>query len=158
MTDTTADDPLRRIVAAWESLRDETFSFQHNGATFVWNVTRAWQFVSDAPRPPDYFRPSEQGVTAAHLSERYPSLDWEYARGTDLSKPLLFVPYQGRAQLIDGWHRLAKAVLEGIEELPAYLLTEAESEACLIVHRPNHTSPTGTQWQPWRDPEKGGKG
>jgi hypothetical protein len=126
----------RQLLAWWEALRDERFEFQHEGHTYVWNISKAWRFIQESPREPDYFRPAEQGVTIEHLQERYPSLDWEYAKTTDLSRPLLFVPYRGQAQLADGWHRVARAVLEGIEELPAYLLTDEEANACLLLHLP----------------------
>lgn len=136
MTDQPMDDSLRRILAVWESLRDETFTFQHDGHTFVWNVTRAWTTIQEKPRNPDYFRPADQGVTIAHLRQRYPDLDWDYAQTVDLTRPLLFVPYAGRAQMIDGWHRLARAVLDGVPQLPAYLLTQEEADDCLALHQP----------------------
>jgi hypothetical protein len=125
---------VNQLVAWWESLGDEKFEFTHEGHTFVWNISKAWRLIEGSPRDPDYFRPADQGVTVEHLEERYPSLNWEYAKTTDLSRPLLFVPYRGQAQMVDGWHRIARAVLEGVEELPAYLLTEAEADACLLMH------------------------
>jgi hypothetical protein len=128
------DTSTRQLLAWWESLRDEKFEFQHEGHTYVWNVTNAWRLIEATPREPDYFRPAEQGVTVEHLKMRYPSLDWEYAKTTDLSRPLLFVPFQGKAQLLDGWHRVARAVLEGVVELPAYLLTQEEADECLLLH------------------------
>jgi hypothetical protein len=128
--------PLAATLAWWDSLRDEKFEFQHEGHTYVWNISKAWRLIEETPRPLDYFRPAEQGVTVEHLQERYPSLDWEYAKTTDLSRPLLFVPFNGKAQLIDGYHRVAKAVLEGIEELPAYQLTQDEADECLLLHLP----------------------
>lgn len=133
---TLNDLSTRQILAVWESLRDETFSFEHNGQTYLWNVSRAKAIIAERPRDPDHFRPAEQGVTREHLEERYPTLDWEYARTTDLAQPLLFVPFAGRAQCIDGWHRLGRAVLEGISELPAYLLTEEEANECLVFRLP----------------------
>lgn len=130
--DKPKDASLQRIIAVAEAIGEETFSFQHEGHTLVWNVTKAWKIVGERPRDPDFFRPAEQGVTVAHLMERYPSLDWEYAKTTDLTRPLLFVAYRGKAQMIDGWHRLARAVLEGVSEMAAYLLTEAEADAVLL--------------------------
>lgn len=130
------DTPLRQIIAVWETLQNETFSYQHEGHTYLWNVTRAKAIVEERPREPDLFRPQEQGVSVAHIAQRYPSLDWEYARTTDMSLPLLFVPFAGAAQLIDGWHRLGRAVLEGVTELPAYLLTEEEARQCLVMQLP----------------------
>ena len=115
---------------------EETYTFEHAGHVFVWNVSKAWRLIEQAPRDIDMFRPAEQGVTEDHLRERYPDLDEEYAKTTDLSRPLLFVPYNGAAQLFDGWHRLFKAVRNKVSELPAYLLTEEEANACLELHIP----------------------
>jgi hypothetical protein len=131
------------LLAWWESLGDEKFEYQHEGHTYVWNVSKAWRLIEKTPREPAYFRPAEQGVTVAHIWERYPSLDWTYAKTTDLSRPLLFVPFAGAAQMVDGWHRIARAVLEGVEELPAYLLTEEEANSCLLLH----LSPSGEEGQ-----------
>ena len=88
---------------------EETYTFEHAGHVFVWNVSKAWRLIGQGPRDTDRFCPAEQGVTEEHLRERYPDLDQEYAETTDLSKPLLFVPYNGAAQLIDGWHRLVRS-------------------------------------------------
>lgn len=142
--DESMDSSLRRIVAAWEPPSAETFSFQHDGRTCVWNVTKAWALINEGPREPDKFRPAEQGVTVAHLTERYPTLDWNYAKTADLTKPLLFVPYAGQAQMIDGWHRLARAVLENIPGLPAYLLTQEEADQCLVLDLPSKGQKKGS--------------
>jgi hypothetical protein len=54
------------------------------------------------------------------------------------------IPYAGcgntRTQvsgLADGWHRIARAVLEGVAELPAYLLTQEASDAYLLLYLPS---------------------
>ncbi len=132
---TAIDESLQQTLAWWESLQDETFTFQHEGHTLVWNISKANRIIEASPREPDFFRPFEQGVTREQIQDRYPALDWEYAKAVDLTRPLLFVPYRGLAQLVDGWHRLARAILEGVAELPAYLLTEEEARECLVLHR-----------------------
>jgi hypothetical protein len=129
-------EALQQIAAVAKAMQEETFVFEHAGHTFVWNVTQAERILENAPREVEWFHLQEQGVTVEHIRERYPDLDWEYAKAADLSCPLLFVPFAGNAQMIDGWHRLARAAMEGIPELPAYLLTEAEANDCLVLHLP----------------------
>lgn len=62
------------------------------------------------------------------------SVDADYAMTTDLSKPILFAPYCGiQHTCIDGWHRVYKAVMTGVEVLTCRILTQEESERCLII-------------------------
>jgi hypothetical protein len=67
-------------------------------------------------------------------------MDIDHVLTCDLSVPLLFVPFAGRHQLVDGWHRLARALIEGetlgLAELPAFLLTQEEADS-LLLFRPN---------------------
>ncbi|GAB3467194.1 hypothetical protein [Actinophytocola sediminis] len=58
----------------------------------------------------------------------------EYAATTDLSKPIMIAPIilgdeNIGGMAIDGWHRIYRALNEGVTELPAYILTEATSVA-----------------------------
>jgi len=118
-------------------LVNETFSFtDQDGVGYVWNVTKALKIIKESPRETVMFAPAEQGVTIEHIRQRYPDIDLEKAKKTDLSQPLLFIPFQGNSLLVDGWHRLARAVLEGVEELPCYLLTEEEADSVLVLLEP----------------------
>ena len=49
----------------------------------------------------------------------------------DLNDPIILISTQHEDEIsnfpIDGWHRIGKALKEGIEELPAYLLTLEET-------------------------------
>lgn len=61
-------------------------------------------------------------------------LDRDYAMTTDLDEPVLVATLQSSLSkrfpvLIDGTHRLYKAYVRGIEELPAYVLDVDESLA-----------------------------
>ena len=49
---------------------------------------------------------------------------------------LLFVPYRGKVQLVDGWHRLYRALMTGIDLLPAYILTPEETQQILVCCLP----------------------
>ena len=76
------------------------------------------------------------GVTPEQLRERCPDLDEAYARSTDIRIPLLFVPLAGTMQLIDGCHRMCKALSIGVDVLPACLLTKEEADSILLLTLP----------------------
>lgn len=60
-------------------------------------------------------------------------MDEDYARATDLSKPIIFCPdCNGCNICIDGHHRVRKALLTGIDELPCVLL-DPSMRAVLLV-------------------------
>lgn len=61
------------------------------------------------------------------------AIDAEHAARVDLSEPLIVatVPTGGML-IIDGWHRLCKAVTIGLPELSAVVLTAEEERACRI--------------------------
>ncbi|WP_181771266.1 hypothetical protein [Amycolatopsis pittospori] len=66
-------------------------------------------------------------------------VDIEYAMTkTDLSDPLIIAPLRSPSGEdfglfpIDGWHRIYRALSEGRETLPAYLLNSAAEEAIRI--------------------------
>lgn len=120
-------DTLRAVML------NETFTFtDEDGTGYMWNVTAALDMIAASPRPTDRFAPMEQGVTLEHILYRYPTLDTERAMQTDLSVPLLFIPFGARSLMIDGWHRLFRAVSEGVEVLECYELTEEETAAILM--------------------------
>lgn len=76
----------------------------------------------------------ELGVTVEMLRQQYPELDEAYALTTNIARPLLFVPYKGNLQLIDGWHRMFHALVDGRDLLPAYILTSQEMTQILIYY------------------------
>ena len=82
------------------------------------------------------FSPKENGITVDEVTSRYPELDVNHALKSDLTKPLLFVPFKGKSQLVDGWHRLYLAVLTGWEDLDVYHLTQEEADSCLLCVLP----------------------
>ena len=119
--------------------RQETFAATVDGCWYRWDVTRANELLDARNAPVEEFRPSDWDISPEHLLERYPDLDIGYARqltDEDLRRPLLFLPFEGKHQLIDGWHRLYKAVTSGREILPARALSDEEAQAVLIERRP----------------------
>ncbi|MEU8324136.1 hypothetical protein AB0C33_37740 [Nonomuraea sp. NPDC048881] len=61
------------------------------------------------------------------------AISTEHAAHVDLSEPLIVatVP-NGGMLIIDGWHRLYKALATGVPELAAVILTAEEELACRI--------------------------
>lgn len=58
-------------------------------------------------------------------------IDKTYAMTTDLTNPILIAPIGDKDHdtniMIDGWHRLHRAIQEGIQTLPAKILTIEQS-------------------------------
>ncbi|MEO3827357.1 hypothetical protein [Actinomadura sp. B10D3] len=61
-------------------------------------------------------------------------VDPDHARTADLTRPLLAVPVPNPSTplVIDGWHRIHRALSVGIAELPVVVLSEADERACRI--------------------------
>jgi hypothetical protein len=138
------------------SLEDQVYSMEDtDGTTYYWNATEGRRLAERAGAVLD-FCPADFGIDLAHIRERYHNLNEAYALFTDLSEPLLFVPFTGQgsdrptAHLIDGWHRLFKAVATGVEVLPAYLLTQEQADNILLGKVSPVTSRTcpnsGSKW------------
>ncbi|MFI6396182.1 hypothetical protein [Nonomuraea sp. NPDC050540] len=61
------------------------------------------------------------------------TINTEHAARVDLSEPLIVAPVpNGGLLIIDGWHRLHKALNTGVTELFAVVLTAEEERACRI--------------------------
>ena len=118
------------------SLLDQVFSFEdEDGTQYHWSVAEASR---RALLRGQYWSVclSEAGITCDSIRARYQSLDEAHAMTTDLQKPLLFVPFKGSHQLIDGWHRLFKAAATGVDVLPALVLTQEDADASLVMKLP----------------------
>lgn len=92
-----------------------------------WDITTAKK-LTRARTPQGRIEPREW---AGML--RLVSINTEHAAQVDLSEPLIVatVP-NGGMLIIDGWHRLYKALTTGVAELPAVVLTAEEELACRI--------------------------
>ena len=122
--------------AAPGSMTDQVFALEDEAGTqYYWNASAGSRLAS---RKAEVLSVSlrQMGVTPEQLRERCPDLDAEYARSTDISVPLLFVPLAGTMQLIDGCHRLCKALSIGVDVLPACLLTQEEADSILLLTLP----------------------
>ena len=59
-------------------------------------------------------------------------IDPEIVKKADVSVPIILatMTIAGRKGVfpIDGWHRIARAIQDGLDELPAYVLNKRESD------------------------------
>ncbi|WP_433435365.1 hypothetical protein [Nonomuraea sp. CA-141351] len=69
-------------------------------------------------------------------------IDDEHAQQVDLSEPLIVVPVpNGGLLVIDGWHRIRKALTSGVKHLLAHVLSVEEELACRV-----HGGEKGEGW------------
>ena len=124
---------------------DQVFGFTDSqGYEWHWNAGAGMRLVEASGRQPLTFFPGDHGLTIPYLQRQYPDLDLEYAKTTNLTRPVLFVPFEGGTSvLIDGWHRVARAVMEGIAFLLCHELTpqEAERDQVLVMKIPPKSQP-----------------
>jgi len=119
--------------------RVEAYTWNHpDGQEITWNITRARDLIGN--RPPDF------PVVLANMREllannpNAPEFNREYAMTTDLTKPLFVVlMFEGQTAhlvLIDGWHRVMKAVATNTAQLPVCVLRPNEDMACRCRFEP----------------------
>lgn len=132
------------MVPALDKREKEVFQYlQH-----TWDVDAAKDLIEAEPRETQPLpvavwvkqfgmeRPPEEGPYSFSLFGV--RVDWKKidSGAIDLAVPVIVVPWtvgEGDDEvtspmLIDGWHRLALAGDQGVETLPAYVLTEEEAE------------------------------
>jgi hypothetical protein len=115
----------------WYTDREEYFSLLGRG----WDITKAKKIIIDKPREiflisTVSFEPLIGGKTASGTIRMGISIDSSKATSEeiDLSIPVIIVETSyGDHMLIDGWHRLAKAVHIKQELLPAVILSPEEN-------------------------------
>ena len=130
----TAHDSV--LVMQVGDLSDQAFCLtDEEGWQHWWNVTQGLR-LGMKNHLPQVFSLSQAEITPESILKHNSEIDETYAITTDLTKPLLFVPFKGKDQLIDGWHRLMKAALMGQDDLSGYFLTQKEADACLIMRFP----------------------
>ena len=129
---------------------------------WVFDVTLAATLLRAAPRPPvpipveawarayGLDRDPDTGRHAISLIGPGPEFNPDYAMTTDPDEPVILATLTDAGQpmplLIDGCHRLYKAAVTGRAEIPAFVLTAAEtllirSNAVLGPPRPPGTAP-----------------
>jgi hypothetical protein len=92
-----------------------------------WNVTRGWQIAGDRGAV-------DIPVSALGSLLGLIRIDHEHVKTVDTSRPLLAVPFPDDPSVllvIDGWHRIARAVTDGLESLPVVPLSADEAREIL---------------------------
>jgi hypothetical protein len=131
-------DGLEGPGVVYLHITDQVYQFiDADGIEWHWNASQGMRIAESSGRQPLAFYPSDCGLDAAQLKRQYPDLDEAYALTTDLTKPILFIPFKdGTSVLIDGWHRTLGAVLRGIPFLLSHELTPAERDSILVMKIP----------------------
>ncbi|MFI6392211.1 ParB N-terminal domain-containing protein [Nonomuraea sp. NPDC050540] len=115
--------PVTRISASGRADRSRVEFFQM--MAWRWDITKAKKLTQG--RAPEGRIESREWAGMLQLV----SINREHAAETDLSEPLIVatVP-NGGMLIIDGWHRLYKALTTEVPELSAIVLTAEEELAC----------------------------
>jgi hypothetical protein len=110
---------------------DETFHM----LAYAWDITAA-KTLAAGREPNGRLAPTKwAGVLSLIV------IDEDHAAAVDLGEPLIAVPVDGAGYFpIDGWHRIRRAVAEGVDQLLAVVLT-ADEERQIRIH--------GGDKQPW---------
>jgi hypothetical protein len=111
---------------------------------WVFNVDRALALIAEKPRPTHllpvdawarfYGLAEPEDKSSIPLISPGAGFDRDYALTTDLTEPVVVATLRDAEGyesplLIDGTHRLYRAYVEGIEQLPAHVLDVEESLA-----------------------------
>ena len=136
---------------------------------WVFDVTLAGVLLRAAPRPPvpilvaawaracGLVRDPGSGRHAISLIGPGPDFSPQYAMTTNPGEPVILATLTSPAGepagplLIDGFHRLHKAAVTGQAEMPAYVLTAAETlliRSDAVLGPPRPAQPPGTAQHP----------
>lgn len=112
----------------WD-FKDERFAY-HNE---TWNVDRAKQIIKDRPRPIRTLNiePFQELLCPPGKLHAFGvRVDWKKVRSdaVNTDDPLLTAYSRAGKFPIDGWHRIAKALLKGLKEMTYVGLTREENE------------------------------
>lgn len=126
---------MKSDAIKWETI-SETFQF----LTHSWDVSLAKKLIqSKHPRKIETMdisgvadlvgKPPSDTDTTFYVSGV--TVDWAKAASdeVDLTIPIILAPHRDSYMPIDGWHRIAKAVLTGVKELPCVVLNKTEAKA-----------------------------
>ena len=127
-----------RTVVTLIAVEIYEFNDSETGETCLWNATEGRRLAEARRAEFVPVRLADVGMTPQKVLQMAPELDRKKALslpGQALLCPILFVPHNGKHVLIDGWHRVYKAAVQGFPVLPAYLLTQAEADQIRVEGR-----------------------
>jgi hypothetical protein len=120
-------------MTTWNADLEETFSFMaaHFDVSAAKRILTAKAHkVGDMPVAEVAPLVGEPGKLTMGIA-----VNWDHVQSDaiDLTIPVILAYTKSGSLLpIDGWHRIAKAKLAGIENLPAVMLNKAESKRCWL--------------------------
>lgn len=123
------------VVAILEEVQVFEFIDSETNLTYHWNATEGRRLAMERGAKPFTVNLAEAGITMKNILNLAPDLDVEKAKWMNwgaLLVPILFVPFGQKHVCIDGWHRIYKALYDGLQILPALLLTEKEGRQILL--------------------------
>ena len=120
----------------WNIDDPEFFSLVGQGR---WDIRQAKSLISKTPREVHTFRPKGTGyeslVPSKSSSKRtfsMISIDKSRVKDADLAVPVIMIPDTPVGDLvIDGWHRITRAIWEDAE-IAVVLLSAGEAQECLV--------------------------
>lgn len=96
----------------------------------MWHVEEALRRVTNR-------RPETLTIDETLVEDALFLTGGESTLGRDLADPILVIPLPENVfgpdpgqQVMDGWHRIAQAIGEGVRELPAHFLSSEDERAC----------------------------
>lgn len=136
------------ILYSHETVR-EIFEFEFpDGKTQYWDIDEAKEVAANESVRQVTIHTGESGLLdllhAGHIT-----IDFQKAQAMPehcLTDPLyaVAVPDTAYSIVIDGWHRIARAEMAGIYELPCLLFSsEQESRFSIDIDKGNYYGPTG---------------
>jgi hypothetical protein len=99
--------PVNRDAKAPTRLNQIYEFHSDNGFTYFWDTTFG-QRIARAHGMPVEISLSEMGITVEQIRRLYHGMDEAYALTTDITQPLVFVPFGDEVVLVDGWHRAVR--------------------------------------------------
>jgi hypothetical protein len=130
------EDILGRLLTQEGGLFAQVFSVEDiTGIQHHFNATKGMRIARESGEP-RMVSLVKSGITPETVRAGYTGLDEAYAMTTDTRLPVLFVPHNGKDLCIDGWHRIFRAASVGQEWIPAYFLTEEQTESIKILTLP----------------------
>lgn len=152
LVDGYEDEPGKLIIRTKDGKQRFLLKKLDKGAYFEKYGDKAWLFRNLGAQSPEYKEGSDSTFTHDGITRRVDSLieiakdkptkqisvgslDWilkhtdvdpTRAKEADLAAPIILSNFKGKLAVIDGAHRLTKAVNEGVEKLPTKYVTREE--------------------------------
>ena len=107
----------------WDVVKARFIAYRDNRSTEMIDATVHWKNIRIS---------SEANMNKAHARSEQ----------VDLNKPVILIKWKNDVgviedRIIDGRHRLFKAVHKGIAVLPAYILSAEEGQLCILPNMPS---------------------